>query len=198
MNTCLRLLLKVLFVAAVGGTTLAQPINLTHPEQMVASVDGLVSLSDPQRKLVTEIVNYAVKESLAVPVERRTLDDGSIRKKMRADIREVLTPAQRIKYDRAPQINGGGLTQALPENRVIRLDQLVRLNADQKAQALKIFNTELEAILALPETERAIGGMPARKATREAIRAILNPEQQAKYDAAPQTKGGGSTKPPRP
>lgn len=197
MNTSLRLLLKLIFVAAVGGTGLAQPINLTHPEQMVASVDGLVSLTRAQRKLVTEIVNQTVTDVLAVPADRRTLDDGAIRNQMRRDIREVLTPEQRIKYDRAPQISGGGLTLALPENKVIRLDQLVRLNADQKTQALKIFTAEFEALFALTEADRLAGGANARKTAREAIRAILNSEQQAKYDAAPQSKGGGSMKAPR-
>jgi len=197
MNTSLRLLLKLILVAAVGGTAFAQPINLTHPEQMVASVDGLVSLTREQRKLVTEIINHTVAEILAVPADRRTLDDGSIRNQMRRDIREVLTPAQRIKYDRAPQINGGGLTLALPENKVTRLDQLVRLNADQKAQALKIFTVEFEALFALTEADRLAGGANARKTAREAIRIILNSEQQAKYVEAPQIKGGGSTKPPR-
>ncbi len=198
MNTSLRLLLKLILVAAVGGTALAQPINLNNPEQTVASVDGLVSLTREQRKLVTEIVNHTVAEILAVPADRRTLDDGATRNQMRRDIREVLTPAQRIKYDRAPQISGGGLTLALPENKVTRLDQLVRLNADQKAQALKIFTAEFDALLALTEADRLAGGANARQTMREAIRAILKPEQQVKYDAAPQSKGGGSTKAPRP
>jgi hypothetical protein len=159
-------------------------------------VDSLVSLSAEQRARVTEIVNRTMAV-LGTLSSAERLQDFKILGKMRTDIRDVLTPEQRKKYERTPQTNGGGLTVARPENKLERLDQLVALTAEQKTQAMRIFNTEFEALLALPDSERTMGGMTARKATREAIRAILDSGQQAKYDVAPQSKGGGSTKAPR-
>ena len=196
MNPRILSLLSVTLLHVTAATGIAQSISFTHPEQMVVSVDSLVSLSADQKPRITEIVNRTMAALGALsPAER--LQDFTILAKMRADIREVLTPEQRKKYDRAPQTAGGGLTLAKPENKLDRLDQLVALTTEQKGQAIKIFTTEFETLLELPEAERGVGGMTVRKATREAIRTILKPEQQAKYDAAPQSKGGGSMKPPR-
>lgn len=193
MNTRICTLLSVACLLTTSVTGLAQGTNFTHPEQMVASVDSLVSLSAEQRTRVTEIVNRTMAALGALSPDDR-MKDFTIHRKMRTDIMGVLTPEQRKTYERTPQTNGGGLTLARPESKLERLNQLVSLTAEQKNQAAKIFNAEFEALIALSDEDRAMGGMTARKTAREATRAILNSEQQAIYDSTPQGKGGGSTK----
>ena len=75
-----------------------------------------------------------------------------------------------------------------------RLDQLVVLTTEQRVKARDIFEKANEKLYAFSPNERAEKGMPIRVKMRADIRAMLTTEQQAKYDAAPQYLGGGSTK----
>jgi hypothetical protein len=189
MNS-LRVRALVLFgLTALSG--FGQAFNFNNPERMIDSLDHAVGLTDEQKIQATAIITRAITELAAIPEAERLRDPGLIRPQMRAGIRAILTPAQQKKYDRTPQLDGGGLTLQTPENKMARLHALVTLTAAQKIQALEVFTKELDALLDLPEAERAAGGAAARQTTRAEIRAILNPAQQAQYDAAPQTRGGG-------
>ena len=75
-----------------------------------------------------------------------------------------------------------------------RLDQLVALTPEQKVKARDIFEKANEELLAFSPDERSAKGRPIRIRMIVDIRAILTPEQQAKYDAAPQSLSGGPTK----
>jgi RNA polymerase sigma factor (sigma-70 family) len=76
---------------------------------------------------------------------------------------------------------------------VERLDKLVHLTAAQKTQAADVFTNENDALQAIASPEdRLVEGMPIRQNARAQIRALLTPEQQQIYDAAPQRLGGGS------
>ncbi len=76
---------------------------------------------------------------------------------------------------------------------VDRLDKLVRLTADQKAQAAQIFTQQEDAMQAFTSMEdRMIKGAPIRQNARAQIRAILMPAQQKIYDISPQRLGGGA------
>jgi hypothetical protein len=87
-----------------------------------------------------------------------------------------------------------------PEQKVVtesmeaRLDQLVALTPEQKVRARDIFEKANEELLAFSPDERSAKGRPIRIRIIVDIRAILTPEQQAKYDAAPQSLSGGPTK----
>jgi len=82
------------------------------------------------------------------------------------------------------------------ERMLERLDSLVSLAPEQKAKAYEIFAKAKEELLAYDLNESISKGMPIRVKMRADIRALLTPEQQAKYDDAPQRLGGGSTKRP--
>jgi len=82
------------------------------------------------------------------------------------------------------------------ENRLARLDSLVALTPGQRMKALDIFEKAKEKLNAFSPGERPAKGRSIRVKMRADIRAMLTAEQQAKYDAAPQYLGGGSTKRP--
>jgi Spy/CpxP family protein refolding chaperone len=80
---------------------------------------------------------------------------------------------------------GGG--QMTTEARIEALDKAVTLTADQKAKIKAIY----DKVAAVPQEERRAKMTEAR----DAVRALLTAEQQAKFDAMPQPgKGGGKKK----
>ncbi len=72
-----------------------------------------------------------------------------------------------------------------------RLDDLVSLSPAQRIRAHAIFISAQHRLLALDPSERPIAGRPIREKMRADIRTILSPSQQAAYDAAPESAGGG-------
>ena len=192
-------LLKFLVAAAVLGLALhpspglAQAFNFKDPESMVASLDSALGLTESQKTQAMDIVQAAIAGMEALPEADRLEQGAPIREHMRRQIRAILTPEQQKIYDRTPQAYGGGLTMMTPENQVARLNTLVPLTDAQKAVALKIFDDELEALLAIPEADRPAQGAVARRAALADVRAILTPEQQKTYDRTPQSNGGGLT-----
>jgi hypothetical protein len=80
------------------------------------------------------------------------------------------------------------------ENLTARLDSLVALTPEQNAKALDVFEQANRKLYAFSRDERPAKGRPIRVKMRADIRAMLTPDQQAKYDAAPQYLAGGSTK----
>jgi len=92
-----------------------------------------------------------------------------------------------------PSVKAQGMN---PVNMANRLDRLVTLTSSQRAQAVKIFAAENQALQAFTSIEdRMIKGAPVRQAAMAQIRALLTPAQQEIYDSAPQTEGGGLTRP---
>ncbi len=91
---------------------------------------------------------------------------------------------------------GAARAAQLPaERKLARLDELVHLAAAQRAAALALFTKENAVLDGLPADDRIEKGMEIRQATRDGVRALLTPAQQAKYDRAPQAQGGGLTLP---
>jgi hypothetical protein len=77
------------------------------------------------------------------------------------------------------------------ERKLARLDDLVHLSAGQRAPALALFTKENAVLDGLAPEDRIEKGTEIRQATRDGVRALLTPAQQAKYDRAPQSQGGG-------
>jgi len=90
----------------------------------------------------------------------------------------------------------GWRSERTAENWAARLDHLVTLTAEQKVKAREVFAKAQEALLVFRPEERLEKGRPIRVKMRAEIRALLTPEQQIKYDATPQYRGGGSTRRP--
>lgn len=85
--------------------------------------------------------------------------------------------------------------QVSPEQYVERVEQAVgSLTADQKAKIQKIVAKTQDDIRALPKEERKEKGAPLQKKQRDDIRAVLNADQQKKFDAMPTGGGGGRKK----
>ncbi len=185
MHSRRQLLLPALLIAALALplTASAQAMNLQKPERSLESLDQAVGLSAAQKPQALEIIKKAAADVLALPEDKRLREGAVFRERMRAEIRTLLTPAQLKKYDSTPQIQGGGMMLPSAENRVARLDATVSLTPEQKRLALEIFNDELKALLAIPESERATKGIAARQSAKEEIRRLLTSEQQKKFDA---------------
>jgi Spy/CpxP family protein refolding chaperone len=86
----------------------------------------------------------------------------------------------------------GGMTA---EARVTALDQAVALTADQKTKITAIYTKLQEKIQAIPQEERFAKMQELNQAASKEVRALLTPEQQAKFDAMPPPgRGGGRGK----
>jgi len=135
-------------------------------------------------------------QALGRPPLRDRAEVNRIHRRAFEQVRVILTPEQRAKFNLLPQHLGGGLTTRSPWDRVDQLDKLVHLSAAQKEQALSVY------IAATEELEETGAGTPSaqlftiNRTMRRMIRSILTPGQQAIWQVAPQTKGGGSMVPP--
>ena len=84
--------------------------------------------------------------------------------------------------------------QMSPEQYVERVEQAVgTLTADQKTKIKNIVAKTQDAMKAVPKEERKEKGRSLQMKQRDDIRALLNAEQQKKFDAMP-TGGGGKKK----
>jgi HlyD family secretion protein len=86
----------------------------------------------------------------------------------------------------APGVTGGGVPQS-PEQVRDRLTKALGLNAEQKTKVESILQDTSQRMRDLTargvsDSERRIEATRIREATREQIRAVLSPEQRAKYD----------------
>lgn len=101
----------------------------------------------------------------------------------------ILTPALQ-----AQEKKGGGRGMN-PEARVTQIDEAVKLTADQKTKITAILTKARDDMQALAQEERRTKGQEIMQNANKEIRALLTPEQQAKFDALPQGgRGGGQGK----
>lgn len=94
------------------------------------------------------------------------------------------------------QEKGKGRGGMSPEQQVTRIEEAVgTLSADVKTKITAILEKGQKDIQAIPQEERMEKGREIRQAYMKEIRALLTPEQQAKFDAMPQGgRGGGGGK----
>jgi hypothetical protein len=195
----MKIRLRNLFGALALGLAFLPAISLADsmsPERRVARLDSLVSLSGAQKAQATEIfaLEVATLDSIGGSPQDRALKGMPAREQSRAQIRALLTPAQRKKYDISPQTAGGGL-MVNPEFIVARIDKLLSLNSDQKRQATAIIWNELiEQVAATPE-DQTLKGFHWQQATVDQVRGLLTAEQQRIYDSTPLSQGGGQLGP---
>lgn len=161
------------------------------PEVRVARLDQLVTLTPEQKINAAEIFRVEDAALEALPANDRPLSGADARQKSRQQIRSLLTPAQRNKFDLAPQSLGGGL-RVNPDFMVERLEQLLTLSADQKQRAREILWNELaDQLAAVPEGSE-LPGFRWKDETQDKIRALLTPAQLQKYNATPVSQGGAA------
>lgn len=91
--------------------------------------------------------------------------------------------------------HGPARNRPSPAQQIERLDKAVTLTAEQKTKLLDIYTKAAEQAKALTPEERRAKGPEIMKATRDQVRALLTPEQQAKFDAMPMGPRGGDHKP---
>lgn len=82
---------------------------------------------------------------------------------------------------------GGGdkRLQAALEQRLKQLDETLQLTDDQKLKIKDIWAKQRDELKSLPAGEKRTKGMDALKASRDQVRAVLTPSQQAKFDSMP-------------
>jgi protein CpxP len=90
---------------------------------------------------------------------------------------------------------GGGRGGMAPDAQVAALDTAVTLTADQKTAALKIYTDGAAKITALraatpPDPDMMTKVQAIRTDENTAIKALLTPDQQTKFAAMPQGRGG--------
>lgn len=91
-----------------------------------------------------------------------------------------------------PRKGRGGMGS--PEQRIERLEEAVgALTAEQKEKIKAIYTKSAEQVRALPEDERRGKMMEIMQDSGRQVRAVLNAEQQQKYDEmmARMRQGGG-------
>ena len=190
MNSLFRLVPAALALGLALVPMIGRAVS-PSAESRVARLDALVQLSSNQQTAALLIFAHenAVLDSLATP-EERVQKGSDARLASRTQIRAVLTPEQRKKYDISPQTLGGG-SVVNPESFVDRLHQAIPLNAEQKTEALQIiWHEHIDQVAATPP-DQAPKGFFWSQAVRDQLRAILTPEQQAKFDATPPYRSSG-------
>ena len=128
-------------------------------------------------------------QALGRPPLRNRAEVNRIHQRAFDQVRALLTPEQRAKFNLLPQHLGGGLSTRSPWDRVDRLDTLVHLSPLQRDQALSVFIAATEEF-----EETGAGASPAQRAiivrtTSRMIRSILTPEQQKLLDAGRRPHG---------
>lgn len=86
----------------------------------------------------------------------------------------------------------GGRSFGTPEQRIERLEQAVgSLSDDQKTKIKDIYAKAAEKMQGLAQEERREKGMEIMRESGAAVRAVLNAEQQKKYDEMMAQMGRG-------
>jgi RNA polymerase sigma factor (sigma-70 family) len=150
----------------------------------VKRLDALVHLSAAQTAQAQTIFTTETQaiEQFA-PGEMRAIHGMEARQKSRAEIRAMLTDAQRTIYNRTPQQDGGGSSIGLAGT-AERLDRIVTLTDEQIAQTVAIIQGEAAALAEIPENDLNRRAQIQQAAQLE-MRALLTPDQQKKFDADP-------------
>jgi Spy/CpxP family protein refolding chaperone len=103
----------------------------------------------------------------------------------------IMSPSLRAQ-DGGGQKKKGGMSV---EQQVAQIEEAVgTLTADQKSKIGAILTQVATDLQALPPEQRGGRAASLRAAARPQIRALLTPEQQAKYDAMPAPGGGRKKK----
>lgn len=190
MNPPLRHILAALTLGSLCFVLGIQAAGMKS-ETRVARLDQLVTLTDEQRAQAAGIFQAEDAAIEALPVPDRLMKGTEPRQKSRQQIRALLSPTQRNKYDLAPQTLGGGL-RSNPDNMVHTLDGLLALSDEQKQRAGIILWSELaDQLAAVPEGGELMG-FRWREGTRDKLRAFLTPAQLQKYDSTPTSEGGAA------
>ena len=107
-----------------------------------------------------------------------------IRQRARDDIRALLTPGQRAKFNLVPESSGGGLFGLSPWEQLAWLDKLVHLSPEQKPPVLNGLIDRTENLMENHGPEKAGKRNEIRAEMYVEIRALLTPEQQKILDAS--------------
>ena len=190
MNPPFRFIFAAL-VAGSLGIVLSLQAASAKSEPRVARLDQLVALTVEQRIKATEVFEAERIQLDALAPADRAVQGPEARDRSRQQIRALLSPAQRTKFDLAPQTLGGGL-RSNPDNIADRFDRVVGLSPEQKVLARQILWDEYaNQLAAVPEGEDT-KPFVLREATRDRLRTILTAEQLAKYNRTPLLEGGGA------
>ncbi len=163
----------------------AAPASSALNELKLSRMDTLLRLTPEQRaKAVAIFAKEAETLSLFATIDERIEKGDDARRATKHDLRELMTPEQRAKYDVSPQSLGGGLP-ADPAMIVNRLEQTIALTPEQKKRASEIIWDEVtDQLAAIPVTD-SLRGFAWTEKVRAQLRATLTPEQQAIFDATP-------------
>jgi hypothetical protein len=115
-----------------------------------------------------------------------------IRQRARDDIRALLTPEQRAKFNLVPESHGGGLFGLSPWEQLARLDKLVHLAPEQKPPVLEALIDRTENLMENHGPEKVAKRDEIRRVMYTEIRAMLTAEQQKILDASLEKHGAKS------
>jgi hypothetical protein len=146
--------------------TLKDAIDLTTPQARQAEIIFTNEWVDIQA------LGPFPRQSAVMPIRRRTVEQ----------VRALLTPGQRAKFDVYPQRYGGGMFGLSPWDRLDRLDRLLHLTPSQKEGALKVLVEGTEVLMELQAPAEAPNARRVRAAMIADLRAVLSPEQQRILD----------------
>lgn len=137
-----------------------------------------------------QVVDISIQESADCQALGPSPSPSStlIRQRARDQIRALLTPEQRAKFNLIPERLGGGLIGKSPWEQRERLDKLVHLTPAQKQPVLDALIDRTENLMENQGREQTARAQEIRSITNAEIRALLTPEQQKILDASPKNR----------
>lgn len=153
------------------------------PSRLVARLNGLVQLTPLQQIEAKNIFGQECKALLSLSATDRPASGAAIRQSANAQIRAILTTQQLELYNITPVSAGGGCT-INPSVLVSNLDSAFNLSDDQVQAIAKIYLQEIADLNTLSQSSPSVVAAFRQNAI-SAIRAQLDPSQQAQFDRNP-------------
>ena len=149
-----------------------------------ATLGNALGLTSAQTYKIELIVTQERADRYALGSVPSKADDARIKQHAGDQIRALLTPEQRVKFNLVPERLGGGLIGKSPWDQLDRLDKLVHLTPAQKKPILDELIDRTENLMENQAPERAAEAREIRLGMNAEIRALLTPEQQKILDAS--------------
>jgi|GEM_PF-2557632 len=172
------------FVGGVGSTIVHARPEITGELRAQWLKDAIDLTTEQTDKIAILFINEKVELNALgyVPPHGAV---AAVRQRYLEQVRALLTPGQRAKFNLIAQKFGGGRIGRSPWDLVDQLDKLVHLTPAQKSAALDVFIAGTELVTENDGPEQAAMARKIRLAMKDDIRGLLTPDQQKIWDMQP-------------
>jgi Spy/CpxP family protein refolding chaperone len=173
-----------LFVGGVGSTIVQSRPEVRGELRAWWLKDELNLTTEQTDRIAILFINENVElDALGYVPSRGAVT--AVRQRWQAQVRDLLTPDQRGKFNLLAQSYGGGRVGKSPWDLLERLDRLVHLTPTQKTAALDILIRGTEFVAESDGPDQAAMVRKIHQATKEEIRGLLTADQLKLWQAAP-------------